>query len=211
LNKRTGLLFGLLVVVAIAAIRVRTGADLHSSSLIAPPTLPSTIPKPVENHYARIDDQAQILFPFGEKLSRMADSFAADLGVDVHIVTLTARASSIEKQADQVFQTRRIGTDAPTGGVLVVLNPTLGEARIEVGYSLEGTLTDLHMSRLARNQLAPYASYGAAGMAVMDVLHYLRDELYIASALGSLDIPANLREKPEYLKYQKFVSDLASI
>ena len=38
---------------------------------------------------------------------------------------------------------------------LPLLAAALGAARIEVGYSLEGGLTDLHMGRIARYQLAP--------------------------------------------------------
>jgi tetratricopeptide (TPR) repeat protein len=62
------------------------------------------------------------------------------------------------------------------------------------------------MSRIARNQLAPYASYGAAGMAVMDVLHYLRDHVYLSAALGNLTLSEDFRKKPEYLEYQRFAS-----
>lgn len=79
-------------------------------------------------------------------------------------------------------------------------------ARIEVGRSLEHALTDLHMSRIARDQLAPYVAYGAAGMAVMDVLHYLRDHVYASAAVGDLELAENFRDNPEYLKYRRFAS-----
>jgi hypothetical protein len=72
--------------------------------------------------------------------------------------------------------------------LLVILDPKLGAARIEVGYSLEGVMTDLHMSRVARDQLAPYVSYGSAGMAVMDVLHYLRDYALLAAVRGDIQL-----------------------
>ena len=39
------------------------------------------------------------------------------------------------------------------------------------------------MGRIARDQLAPYVSYASAGMAAMDVLHYLREQSYLAAAL----------------------------
>jgi hypothetical protein len=159
----------------------------------------------VQQH-PRVDDAAQILAPFGPRLSRMADSFYEDLGVDIHVVTRSEAQPSIEMQANQIFQQRRIGAGAPTGGVLILLNPKLGSARIEVGYTLEGGLTDLHMGRIARDQLAPYASYSAAGMASMDVLHYLRDHVYLQAALGNVTLGDKYRKKPAYADYEKFLS-----
>jgi hypothetical protein len=136
----------------------------------------------------------------------MADLFYDDLGIDLHVVTTTDARSSIESQASEVFERRRIGDGAPTGGLLVILNPKLAAARIEVGYSLEGGLTDLHMGRIARDQLAPYTSYAIAGMAVMDVLHYLRDQVYLSAALGNLPLDEEFRGKPAYLDYERFLA-----
>ncbi|HEX6397507.1 MAG TPA: TPM domain-containing protein, partial [Steroidobacteraceae bacterium] len=130
--------------------------------------------------HARVDDAANILVPFGPRIGRMADSFGTDLGIDVHVVTSIDGRTPIETQATSTFEKRQVARKAPTGGLLVILDPGVGSARIEVGYSLEGVMTDLHMSRVARDQLAPYVSYGSAGMAVMDVMHYLRDFALIA-------------------------------
>ncbi len=108
--------------------------------------------------------------------------------------------------ATLAFSRNAMARLAPTGGLLVILNPQLASARIEVGYSLEGALTDLHMGRIARDQLAPYTSYGIAGMAVMDVLHYLRDQVYVSAALGNLTLMEDFRKKPAYLEYERFTS-----
>lgn len=43
-------------------------------------------------------------------------------------------------------------------------------------------------------------------MAVMDVLHYLRDQIYVSAALGDLALNDDFRRKPDYLEYQQFVS-----
>jgi tetratricopeptide (TPR) repeat protein len=174
-----------------------------SQSQIAEP--PSEYHEPAKDHL-RVDDEARILAPFGPRLGRMADSFHDELGIDLHVVTRTDRAASIETQADEIFQQKRIGAGAPTGGLLIILNPTLGSARIEVGYTLEGGLTDLHMGRIARDQLAPYSSYGVAGMAVMDVLHYLRDHVYVAAALGNVELYENYKKSAAYTEIEKFTS-----
>ena len=130
----------------------------------------------------------------------MADAMATDLGIDVHVVSTTDGTTPIETQADQIFQQRGIGRESPTGGLLILLDPKLASARIEVGYALEGAMTDLHMSRLARDQLAPYVGYGSAGMAVMDVLQYLREQAFLEAARGNLALPEKSRALPEYLE-----------
>lgn len=212
MSKRPILLFALLVVVAaIAAVyylsRVKRS---HAPTAIAPPPTATagkarSADRERETH-PRIDDAADILAPFVPRLGRMADAFSDDLGMDVRVVTSIDGSTPIETQADQEFQQRKIGRDTPTGGILVILDPELASARIEVGYALEGAMTDLHMSRVARDQLAPYVSYGVAGMAVMDVLHYLRDHAFFAAAQGNLELPTKSRELPEYLRFQRYLS-----
>ena len=211
MSWRTAALLVLLLVIIGVAIGLRaitgesdTGAAPDIAAEVREADDPArSIPR---LQHPRVDDAAHILAPFGTTLGRMADAFYDDLGIDIHVVTRNDAQPSIELQADEVFQQRKIGAGAPTGGLLVILNPQLGSARIEVGYSLEGALTDLHMGRIARDQLAPYTSYAIAGMAVMDVLHYLRDQVYVGAAVGNLTLAENYRRKPAYREYERFIS-----
>ena len=211
MKPRTLTLAAALLLVAAAAIGLRiknlaTGSEAAPATSTRAEVRAASAPTAAQPQHPRVSDAAGILAPFTARLGRDADAFYDDLGIDIHIVTSTDTATSIDAQSNQVFQQRKIGTDAPTGGLLVILNPALASARIEVGYSLEHVLTDLHMGRVARDQLAPYTSYSAAGMAVMDVLHYLRDQVYLSAALGNLSLEENFRKKPAYLEYQRFVS-----
>jgi tetratricopeptide (TPR) repeat protein len=156
--------------------------------------------------HPRIDDAANILAPFEPRIARMADAFSTDLGIDVHVVTSVDGRTPIENQAVAAFQKRQVSRSSPTGGLLIILDPKLGSARIEVGYALEGVMTDLHMSRVARDQLAPYVSYGNAGMAVMDVVHYLRDFALLAAVRGDIQLSETRRQAPDYLRYKQFLS-----
>jgi hypothetical protein len=200
-------LFAALVLVTIGAgyylVYQQRDAALPASP--RPDGRPVTAHRERETH-PRIDDTADILAPFVPRLGRMADAFSADLGIDVRVVSSSDGSTPIEVQADQTFGQRGIGRDSPTGGLLIILDPKLESARIEVGYALEGMMTDLQMGRLARDQLAPYVAYGVAGMAVMDVLHYLREQALLAAAAGDLEIPDKARELPEYLQYKEYLS-----
>src|SRR5688500_11265310 len=120
-----------------------------------------TRPQPPRDTHPRIDDAANILAPYVPRLGRMADAFEKDLGIDLQVMSSLDGATPIETQAVQAFEKRQVSRNSSTGGLLIILDPKLRAARIEVGYSLEGVLTDLQMGRLARDQLAPYVSYGA--------------------------------------------------
>lgn len=178
-------------------------ADVHQAR---PQETPLPMPEAPEQEDSRVEDHAALLAPFVPRLSRMADDFYTDVGIDVRVVTTNDTEAAIETQANEIFERKQIGRDSPVGGVLIILNPKLAKARIEVGYTLEGALTDLHMGRIARDQLAPYVSYGAAGMAVMDVLHYLKDHVYFSAALGRLSLPEDFKTAKAYLEYERFVS-----
>ncbi|HEY6123229.1 MAG TPA: TPM domain-containing protein [Steroidobacteraceae bacterium] len=211
MRKRPAVLFALLVLTIGAATgyhvisRQREADAIQRTTPSRPAAKPAT-PTQVRETHPRIDDSADILAPFVPRLGRMADAFNTDLGVDVRVVTSTDGSTPIETQAVQTFSQREIGREAPAGGLLVILDPKLKSARIEVGYALEGVMTDLQMGRLARDQLAPYVAYGVAGMAVMDVMQHLRERALLAAAQGEIDIPDAARELPEYLRYKQYLS-----
>jgi hypothetical protein len=208
MTRRTLTLLILLVTVG-AGAAVHLWRDEAAAARVTVPRAenpPARTQKPAGPRHARIDDAAGILAPFVPRLGRMADEFDRDLGIDLHIVSSADGSTPIETQAVEGFKTRQVARNSPTGGLLIVLDPKLRSARIEVGYSLEGVMTDLHMSRVARDQLAPYVSYGAAGMAVMDVLHYLRDHALLAAARGDLQISEDRKRLPGYLRYKQYLS-----
>jgi tetratricopeptide (TPR) repeat protein len=153
----------------------------------------------------RVADAAGVLREFHDTLEWQTKGWRDDLGIDVHVATIRSQRK-IEELADQIFQERRVGEGAPLGGLLVLVNPMRGEARIEVAYSLEHVFPDLIVGRIARDQLAPYAAYRISGMAVMDVLHLLKDYAYVQAVRGALPLPAEYREHAEFVEKQRYLS-----
>jgi hypothetical protein len=143
-----------------------------------------------------VDDAAELLGPFRETLNRQAAGFSRDLGIDLRVVTVRGAGEDVSSLAERLFRERGVGSAAPTGGVLLVLDPTRSQARIEVSYSLEHVYPDAVVARLIRDQLVPYASYHMVGMGVMDVLHFLRGRAFDAVASGDLTLPDSLRDRP---------------
>ncbi|MEM7409971.1 MAG: TPM domain-containing protein [Myxococcota bacterium] len=153
-----------------------------------------------------VEDLAGVFGGFGHTLEWQTQSWRDDLGISVHVLSLRAPDHEIAPLAEELFSARRIGADAPSGGLLILVNPARHEARIEVSYELEHVFPDLIVGRLARNQLAPYAAYRAVGMAVMDVLHFLKDYAYLQAHAGNLELDATLRERQEYKEKARYLS-----
>ena len=91
LNRRTLLLLALLPAVAGSAAWTRMGAESHPPAAQHAET---AIPRhSTESTHPRIDDAASMLAPLARGLDGWRTTFTTDLGIDVHVVTLTEPGS----------------------------------------------------------------------------------------------------------------------
>lgn len=105
----------------------------------------------------RVVDNAEILSPDTRK--RLAESLRQHeqkTGNQVAVLTVpTINGESVEEYAVRVFEQWKLGQKGKDNGVLVLIVPKDRRMRIEVGYGLEGVLTDAHASRIIRNLMTP--------------------------------------------------------
>ena len=94
----------------------------------------------------RIVDEAEVLKAADARAPRQALKAHEDKTTN-QIVVLTVPTiggESIEGYATRVFEAWKLGQKGKDNGVLVIVVPNDRKMRIEVGYGLEGTLTDAH-------------------------------------------------------------------
>ena len=105
----------------------------------------------------RVTDDAEILSPGAiTRLSVLLENHEARTTDQVAVLTVaTLDGESIEDFAVRVFEAWKLGQRDQDNGVLVVVAPQDRRMRIEVGYGLEGRLTDLEAGRIIRNVMAP--------------------------------------------------------
>jgi uncharacterized protein len=105
----------------------------------------------------RVVDNAEILSPATrERLTAALKAHEEATGNQVAVLTVpTIDGESIEAYALRVFEAWKLGQKGRDNGVLVVIVPQDRKMRIEVGYGLEGTLTDVASSRIIRNLMTP--------------------------------------------------------
>ena len=84
----------------------------------------------------------------------------------IQLVVATVRsldAQAIEPYANELFRHWKLGEATQNNGVLLLVAPNERKVRIEVGYGLEGTLTDALSKIVIANAIAPRFKAGDFG------------------------------------------------
>jgi uncharacterized protein len=105
----------------------------------------------------RIVDQANIISPATRSAlePKLAD-LETKSGIQLVVATVTSLGGKeIEPYANELFRTWKLGEKTKNNGVLLLVAPTERRVRIEVGYGLEGTLTDALSKVIIANAIAP--------------------------------------------------------
>jgi uncharacterized protein len=105
----------------------------------------------------RIVDQANII-PAETRSAiepKLAD-LEAKSGIQLVVATVTSlEGQEVEPYANELFRSWKLGEKAKNNGVLLLVAPNERRVRIEVGYGLEGTLTDALTKVIITNAITP--------------------------------------------------------
>lgn len=122
------------------------------------PTLALDVP-PLKG---RVNDMANLIQP---STRQQLDAALAQLeqtdSTQVVVLTIPSlEGDSLEDFSMRVVETWKIGQKDVDNGVLVLISKNDRKIRIEVGYGLEGKLTDLTAGRIIRNVMVPEFKMG---------------------------------------------------
>jgi uncharacterized protein len=113
----------------------------------------------------RVVDQANII-PADTRAAieqKLAD-LEAKSGIQLVVATVSSlEGQEIEPYANQLFRQWQLGEKAKNNGVLLLVAPNERRVRIEVGYGLEGTLTDALSKVIITNAITPRFKAGNFG------------------------------------------------
>jgi uncharacterized protein len=118
----------------------------------------------------RVVDNAEILkadtrAKLAQDLKGLEDRTTHQVAV---LTVPTLAGESVEDFAVRVFEAWKLGQKGKDNGVLVVVVPQDRRMRIEVGYGLEGTLTDAQAARIIRERMTPAFKGGDYDRGVAD-------------------------------------------
>lgn len=113
--------------------------------------------KPVPELTGRVVDRADILSSTAERtLTTLLAAYEDSTTHQVAILTVSSLENQpIERYSVRVAEAWELGTAERDNGVLMVVAPSERKIRIEVGYGLESSLTDIETGRIIRTQITP--------------------------------------------------------
>lgn len=120
----------------------------------------------------RVNDYAGILSPAtAQQLEAMLENFEATDSTQIVLLTIPSlEGDSLENFSMRVVESWKIGQAKLDNGALLLISKNDRKLRIEVGYGLEGTLTDLTSGRIIRDVITPRFKEGNFDQGVMDGL-----------------------------------------
>jgi uncharacterized protein len=138
-------------------LAVFVAALLYSAVIAVALTLPALT--------GRIVDLANIIpAEVRSNLESKLAELEAKSGIQLVVATVTSlEGQEIEPYANELFRSWKLGEKAKNNGVLLLVAPNERRVRIEVGYGLEGTLTDALSKVIITNAIAPRFKEGDFG------------------------------------------------
>jgi uncharacterized protein len=123
-------------------------------------------------------------------LEEKLHAFNASTTNEIAVVTVKSLGGDyIENYAAQLFKEWGIGTKKNNNGVLLLVALDDHKMRIEVGYGLEGALTDSLSSQIIRNDLTPAFKqgdfYGGVNVATDHIIEATRGEYQSSGNVSS--------------------------
>jgi uncharacterized protein len=118
----------------------------------------------------RINDYAQILSPATiSQLDNALRYFEQQESTQIVVLTVpTLSGDSLEDFSIRVAESWKIGQKKLDNGAILLIAKQERKLRIEVGYGLEGRLTDLVSGRIIRDVIAPRFKQGNFDQGVID-------------------------------------------
>lgn len=144
--------FASLLLVLLLALPVTAMAS--SAATVAASTN-RQLPVPAATGY--VVDQAEILSPETEQaLTGIMEVLDKEDSTQLAVLTIPSlKGDNLEMYALAVAETWGIGQKGKDNGALLLIAQKERKVRIEVGYGLEGRLTDLLAGRIIRNEITP--------------------------------------------------------
>lgn len=143
-----------------------------------------------------VNDRGEMLsLEYGAELEKELADYEKATGHEIAVLTVPdLQGESIEYAAVDVFEQWGIGKEGKDNGLLLMIADAERDVRIEVGYGLEGYITDGRAGLIIRNDIAPNFKDGKFDDGVAAAIASLRGYLEGAPADPSEESGGELPE-----------------
>lgn len=135
------------------------------------------------NDFASVFDNKSV-----ESMTNIITSLERSTGAEIAVVTVgSLEGLTIEEYAEKLFKKWGIGKKGSDNGVLLLIALKEHELRIEVGYGLEGTITDLESGRIINDIIVPFFRENNYGAGAFNGVVALANEIYKEKGMATLE------------------------
>lgn len=125
-----------------------------------------------------VTDDAHVLGAEGRVIEHRISEFHKKTTVEIAVLTVeTLDGQSVEEYANNVFHQWGIGQKSKNNGVLILVSLAEHKTRIEVGYGLEGQLTDGTCGDIIRQDMVPFFKQRQFGEGINRAITDIEDRL----------------------------------
>lgn len=134
-----------------------------------------------------INDNADLISSsLEQRLARGLSTFEKERGVQIVVVTFESlEGENLEEFSIRLAEKWQIGKKQTDSGVILLIFAQDRQVRIEVGYGLEATLTDLISSRIIDNIMVPAFREAKMDVGIFDGVLSIMDVLMATDATSS--------------------------
>ena len=154
----------------------------------------------------RVNDTAGVLSPGTvQALEQSLEALEREESTQIVVLTVPGlEGASLEEYALRVVEVWKPGQKGRDNGALLLIAIADRKIRIEVGYGLEGTLTDALAGRIIRNVIAPNFKRGDYDRGVVDGVAAMVATVRGEFAGQGLDTTTAQRDPGEFLVFLLF-------
>lgn len=127
-----------------------------------------------------VNDFASILDASTESdLKNLITTLENETSAEIAVVTVgSLKGITIEEYAVELFERWGIGKEEKDNGILFLVAIEEREVRIEVGYGLEGVITDLEAGNIINDIIVPNFKNGDFGPGIYEAVIIASDQIY---------------------------------
>lgn len=159
---------------------------------------------PVPTNY--VQDYAGVLTDdYKRSINGWLQELENKTGAQFIVLTVDTTAGvPIEQYSIELAQNWKLGQKGKDNGMLLVLALNERRYRFEVGYGLEGFITDQYCGRLGRDVLRPYFKKGQYGQGVLNATANIAKKIASEYGVEVTGIPKSIVLPPEKLQLPWF-------
>lgn len=147
----------------------------------------------------RVNDHAGMLSEAHQRqLEAVLSDFEQKESTQIVVLTVASlQGDSLEDFAIRVADAWKIGQEGLDNGAILLIAKNERKIRIEVGYGLEGRLTDLMAGRIIRNVIAPQFKSGRFDQGIIEGVAAIIDT--VRGEFSAADAPPPAQQEPKGL------------